>query len=324
MKTRLLVKHLLLATVFTVLGVTTVAAMAGHNMEEKNVLPPPGPYLSLPEQSQLNAPTQRGLAMISPSLNRQARTSHVPAWQRHAQAAHQLQQQADSRPEWRARPPEPQWRHMPPQRPGWAQRAPQAPYWNSPARLYRNNQIPVDPANQKNSDVDGNANTNNIPQYRAVQRRPDWAMQRPTPPQLRNRPPRPEWAQRPPQMRHWNPSMRSPMRPQWNNPAPSADTATDSVINDQASQKNSNVDGNRVFQYGSVPQRPDWAVQSRVPYQWSHRPLSRPEWAQNRSQLESAPLAEQVQPQAGAVNRYAIPDARGQVYGPGYGYPPVR
>ena len=320
MKTRLLVKSLLVVSVFTVLGVTTVAAMAGYNMDEKNVLPPPGPYMSLTDRSQLNAPNRN---MPSSSFNRQSRTTNVPVWQRNARAPHQIQQQANIRPDWRARPPEPQWRHTPPPRSEWVQRVPQAPYWNSPARPYRNNQVPADPASQKNTDVDGNANANNNPQYRTVQRRPDWAMQRPTPPQWRNRPPRPEWAQRPPQMRGWNPSMRPPMRPQWNNPAPSADTATDSVINDQASQKNSNVDGNRVPQYGSVPQRADWAVQSRVPYQWSHRPPPRPGWAQNQPQSEE-PSAEQVLPQAGTVNRYAIPDARGRVYGPGYGYPPVR
>ena len=109
------------------------------------------------------------------------------------------------------------------------------------------------------------------------------------------------------------------MRPQWSKQAPA-----NSGINDQAGQQNSNVDGNRVPQYGSVPQRPDWAVQSRVPYQWRHRPPPRQDWAQNRPQSGSTPSAEQVQPQAGAVNQYAIPDARGQVYGPVYGYPPAR
>ena len=267
-------KSLLVTSVLTAIGITTVVAMenknmAKHNIAEQHILPPPGPYLSVPDATQLKAMQQNRQSRPwpmrgHPSSNQPPRVSNMPAGRGY--------------PPQYAQPP--QRRYMPSPRPEWAQRPPQMQNWTPP--------------------------------------------------------PRPKWAQRPPQAPNWNP----PVRPQWDNQAPA-----EAIKNDQTAQQNSDVDSNRAPQYRRAPQRPDWAMQPPVQRQWRNPP-PRPEWAKRPPQMQNRnppvppqwqqnqaqpvpPSAAQTQPQTGNANRYAAPDARGPVYGPGfpppaYGYPPVR
>ena len=351
-------KSLLVTSVLTAISMSTVVAMENKNMAKQNIaeqhiLPPPGPYLSVPDATQLKAMQQNRQSRPwpmrgHPSSNQPPRVSNMPAGRgyppQYAQPP-QRRYMPSPRPEWAQRPPQMQnW--TPPPRPKWAQRPPQAPNWNPPVRPQWDNQAPTEPAKNDQSAPQNSAVDNQrAPQYRGAPQRPDWAMQPPPrpewaqrPPQMQNwtPPPRPKWAQRPPQAPNWNP----PVRPQWDNQAPA-----EAIKNDQTAKQNSDVDSNRAPQYRRAPQRPDWAMQPPVQRQWRNPP-PRPEWAQRPPQMQNRnppvppqwqqnqaqpvpPSAAQTQPQTGNANRYAAPDARGPVYGPGfpppaYGYPPVR